>query len=506
MRIKISDIPDEIIEQYNLKSLVTPEGYVYCEINRGMYGLPQAGLIAQELLQKRLAEYGYNQSKIINGLWTHTSRPICFCLCVDDFAVKYVRQEDADHLISAIKKYYPITVDWKATKYIGLTIDWDYPRRKANIQMPGYLDKAFVRFKHQKPNKIQRSPHPHVITKYGAKIQYATEDDASPPLSADDTKFVQAVAGTLLYYARAVDATILTALSSIATEQAKPTEQTMEKVKQLLDYCATQEEAIITYNASKMLLAVHSDAGYCNEKNARSRAGGHFFLSNDEQFPPNNGAILTQASIIKTVMSSAAEAELGALFLNAKEAVYLRQILIEMGHPQPRTPIQTDNTTAEGVINNKIQPKRTKAMDMRFHWLRDREAQGQFKIYWRPGGTNLADYFTKHHPPAHHVNVRAEFLTKVKDLAEARAARQTTNASEKIATLQGCVRQAQNDRTIEAQNDRTTERQNDRTTERYVKQASLRELAQRILAREKFKFSPKQVCETSNNGNRLINK
>jgi hypothetical protein len=73
-------------------------------------------------------------------------------------------------------------------------------------------------------------------------------------------------------------------------------------------------------------------------------------------------------------MSSAAEAELGALFLNAKEAVYLRQILTEMGHSQPCTPIQTDNTTAEGVINNKIQPKRTKAMDMRFHLLRDREA------------------------------------------------------------------------------------------------------------------------------------
>jgi hypothetical protein len=134
--------------------------------------------------------------------------------------------------------------------------------------------------------------------------------------------------------------------------------------------------------------------------------------------------------------------ELFFLFLNAKEAVYLCQILTKMGHSQPRTPIQTDNTTAEGVINNKIQLKRTKAMDMRFHWLRDREAQGQFKIYWRPGGTNLADYFTKHHLPAHHVNVRAEFLTKVKDLAEARAARQTTNASENIATLQGCVRQA----------------------------------------------------------------
>jgi hypothetical protein len=262
------------------------------------------------------------------------------------------------------------------------------------------------------------------------------EEIDSPPLSKEETTYVQAVAGTLLYHARAVNLTILPALSTITTKQAKPTQETMKKVKQLLDYCATQEDSIITYNASKMILAVHSNAGYANKKKLQSRAGGHFSLSNDKQLAPNNRAILTIATIIKAVMSSAAEAELGALFINAKEAVHLRQILKEMGHPQPRTPIQTDNTTAEGVINNKIQPKRTKAMGMHYHWLRNQEAQGQFNIYWQPSGTNLADYFTKHHTPAHHVNVRAEFLTRVKDLAEAR---QTKKSSDKIATLQECV-------------------------------------------------------------------
>ncbi len=103
--------------------------------------------------------------------------------------------------------------------------------------------------------------------------------------------------------------------------------------------------------------------------------------------------------------------------------MYLRQILTKLGLPQPQTPIQTDNLAAESVIDNKIQPTRTKAMDMRFHWLRDREVQGH-RIYWWPGKTNLADYFTKHHPPMHHVNVRSEFLSKVKDLAEARRQRE----------------------------------------------------------------------------------
>ena len=119
-------------------------------------------------------------------------------------------------------------------------------------------------------------------------------------------------------------------------------------------------------------------------------------------------------------MSSAAEAELGALFICAREAIYMRLILKEMGHPQPATPIQTDNSTAEGVINSKIQPKRTKAMDMRFHWLRDRETLKQLRIYWRAGKLNLGDYHTKHHSAKHHKDVRHEYLTPQAEIVELR--------------------------------------------------------------------------------------
>ena len=251
MRLKLTDIPNEVIDHYNLRELATSDGYIYCEVTKGMYGLPQAGIITQELLEKRLGEHGYYQSKIIHGLWKHKSRPICFCLVDDDFAVKYVNREDADHLIATIRKYYPMTVDEDATKYIGLTIQWDYTNQKAHIHMPGYLDKAFVRFNHEPPMKIQNSPHPHVPPNYGAKTQYTVEEIESPPLSKEDTTYVQAVTGTLLYNARAVDPTILPALSAIATEQAKPMQMTMKKVKQLLDYCSTQEEVIITYHTSK---------------------------------------------------------------------------------------------------------------------------------------------------------------------------------------------------------------------------------------------------------------
>jgi hypothetical protein len=127
--------------------------------------------------------------------------------------------------------------------------------------------------------------------------------------------------------------------------------------QQLLDYLATQEDAVLKYNASNMILAVHSDTSYLSKPKAHSRAGGHFSLPSDTPIPPNNGAVLNIAHIIKHVMSSATEAELVGLYIMAREAVYIRIILEEMGYKQPPTPLQTANSMAEAVINGKVQSK-----------------------------------------------------------------------------------------------------------------------------------------------------
>ena len=218
--------------------------------------------------------------------------------------------------------------------------------------------------------------------------------------------------GTLLYYARAVDATILVALGTLAAQQAKGTEHTSRAINQLLDYCHTHPNAILRYRASDMILKIHSDASYLSEPKARSRAGGHFYLGDKPSNTPerNNGALLTKSIIMKPVMSSAAEAECGAAYVNTTDAIPLRTTLQEMGHPQPPTPVQVDNTTTNGFANKQIKQQRSKAMDMRFYWLQDRVAQKQFKVYWRPGKTNLADYFTKHHSPSHHRKERSTYL------------------------------------------------------------------------------------------------
>jgi hypothetical protein len=209
------------------------------------------------------------------------------------------------------------------------------------------------------------------------------------------------------------------ALGTIPAAQSNATNHTATAVVKLLNYAATNLNAVIRYKASGMTLYVHhSDASYLSEPKARSRAGGHFYLSNKpadpasapSQQPPNNGPLHTTSHILRNVMASAAESEVGALFVNSQEAIPIRYALEELSHPQPPTPIQTDNSTAAGYSNNTIKQKRSKAMDMHFSWLQRRERQRQFIIYWQPGSENLGDCHTKHHSASHHRRMRPHFL------------------------------------------------------------------------------------------------
>ncbi len=280
--------------------------------------------------------------------------------------------------------------------------------------MPLYVEKELKQFQHLPPIVLQDQPHQHVKKTYGAKVQDANPPNTSPTLNKAGKKFIQEVMGVFLYLAQAVDLTMLTALSALASEQAAPTEKTMQKCLQFLDYAASQEDAIVTYQVRDMRLAIHSDTSYLSDSKAQSRAGGHVFMAaGTEDIPINNGAVLNILQIIRAVMSSAAEAKLGALFINAKTAVLMRCTLKEMGHPQTCTPIQTNNLTARALLANKILPKALKAMDMQFHWLRCCEAQDQYQFYWRSGTQNLADYWTKHHPASYHKAFQPQILMLV---------------------------------------------------------------------------------------------
>ena len=132
-----------------------------------------------------------------------------------------------------------------------------------------------------------------------------------------------------------------------------------------------------------MILNIHSDASYLSAGKGQSRAGGHFFLVSlpcDGEPIWLNRNIHIRCVIIKLVAASAAEAELGALFLNGQEAKIICLILEEMGDPQPPTPIHVDNTTTAGIVNNTIKRQRSRAMEMINFWLLSQEAQKMLAV------------------------------------------------------------------------------------------------------------------------------
>jgi hypothetical protein len=123
--MKLELFPHNIINKYDLTNKVNHSGNVHCEVRQGMYGLPQAGIIAQELLKERLLAAGYSQSKTTPGYWKHEWRPISFTLVIDNFGVKYIGKERAMHLIKTLKECYEVEEDWEGRRYVGITMDWD---------------------------------------------------------------------------------------------------------------------------------------------------------------------------------------------------------------------------------------------------------------------------------------------------------------------------------------------------------------------------------------------
>jgi hypothetical protein len=187
-----------------------------------MYGLKQAGLLANQLLQTRRAPFGYYAARHTPGLWLTKTRPISFTLVVNDFAVKYVDKQHAEHLRNALLRTYEVTTDWTAMMFSGMTLKWDCDKRTYDISMPDYVSNVLSKFQHGAPKHQQHTPSPYVTPVYGAKTQYAMNDE-TPPLTAQQCLTIQKVTGSVLYYARAVDPTVLMPLNDIATEQTKAT-------------------------------------------------------------------------------------------------------------------------------------------------------------------------------------------------------------------------------------------------------------------------------------------
>jgi hypothetical protein len=390
IRIPIAFIPRKVMTFYDLKSFIY-KGALFCIVLKTHYGLPQAGALSQARLFQHLEANGYHQLHHAPALFRNGDGSIRFALVVDDFAVVWSSSKAMQHFIRTLRKLYTVKVDYQGQKFLGLLINIDRTQRHVTLSMPGYIARLLKRIR---PQGIKGASTPSVYSppNYRCPTAQTATVDLSPLASSEQQHELQVVVGTLLYYARTVDPSILTAVHELGSVQSRPTTNDLRKMERLLQYVSTHQQYGIRFHASSMQLQIQSDASYLSRTRARSVLGGLHYLGSEDAI---NGPIFCTSKIISCIVTSAAEAELGAAFQNAQKGAQFRNTLIELGYPQQPTPILVDNTVAEGLANNTINAKRSKSMDVRFFWLRDRIKRLQFTAKHIAGRWNISDFFTK---------------------------------------------------------------------------------------------------------------
>jgi hypothetical protein len=226
----------------------------------------------------------------------------------------------------------------------------DYNKGTVDLSIPGYIKSALHKYQHPTPACVEQATHIWNPPVYDANTQYIEEAEDTPSLSPIDVNRLQQLGGTLLYYRRAVDPTLIMPVNVLASEYTRATADTADTIIKLLNYCTTHPEATLHYHASDMILNIQSDTSYLPEREANSKSGGFFYMGSntDKANRLTNGEMLIISIVLKHVMSSGTEAEIGAVFLNLKEGTVLHTKLEELGNHQPPTPLKTDNTTSTG--------------------------------------------------------------------------------------------------------------------------------------------------------------
>ena len=262
------------------------------------------------------------------------------------------------------------------------------------VSMPDYVTRMLARFGMENVRE-QHTPGSPPPRQYGSKSQMDTPVEVSPRLSPDRVKLLQEKIGVLLYLAIMVRFDILVAVTRAASLQADPTERVMEMVDHIIGYLKKEPNLGVSYRASDMIITADSDASYNSEAKSRSRTGGYIYFGRKEDDQWVNGPVAVLSAIQRLVATSACEAEYVALFETGKSVEAMRNIADALGLEQETTTINCDNQAATAIANDTAREKRTRHMNMRLHWVKDKVYRHVLEVRWRPGSTNLADFVTK---------------------------------------------------------------------------------------------------------------
>ncbi len=195
VHIEITDVPKEFILVYGLARIENHNGWIYFEIRCGCYNLPQAGILANDLLCGHLEKEGYCKAGTTPGLWKHKWQTIQFYLIVSDFGVEYVGIEHFNHLLLVLQRYHQVQTNMAGDKIVCLNVQWDFPSKRVCINMRSYVKDLLLGLNWPMPKKPQLLPFTTTPIAYGQKTQFIPDKDTLASLSPECIKRVQKLSG-----------------------------------------------------------------------------------------------------------------------------------------------------------------------------------------------------------------------------------------------------------------------------------------------------------------------
>jgi hypothetical protein len=261
LKLYLTDYPPSVVARLRLQPFLKLDrhgkSFVILRIDKTLYGLKEAGKLSNIHLVQLLSSYDFVETST-PCLFRHKTRPITFCLVVDDFGVKYQHRADFDFLVTCLSNLYHCKAHPIAHKFLDFTLAHDRTARTLSLSYPGYTDALLTRLR---PNGVKGYQTPSIYTPplYGSSASQSPTVDSSPPASASQKKDRKIAIGYVMYYGRYVDSRLLTATCALACELANATFDTLHRLDRLLGYASAHRNGHRLYHASDMISEIFSD-------------------------------------------------------------------------------------------------------------------------------------------------------------------------------------------------------------------------------------------------------
>ena len=400
MFIAAKDITLEMREEYK-EFIHQHTGRLMLKLIRSIYGMRQAGYIAQRNLLALLKANGYYESGY-DSIFTSNDGKTIFLTHTDDFAIGYDDEKEVQQLVQMLTEAkYKITIDMEGKNFCGFEVEYNRnaPQPYIALTIEKIIDKAIIRFGYDKVTKTRNTPYPTAnATNFTEYDPREMPDDISRILNAKEITLLQEMIGVLRYIAIAVYGHLELCIAKIAANMANPRVSMLEAAQRIFEYLANpaNRKRGLKYFKSDMQLYAVSDASYGTETKFRSRTGGFIYLGKHDCPEFTNAPIEVMSVIQKNVATCTVEAEYVAIFDVAQRLAYLKQLVEGMHYPQETIEIECDNQGAVGIATLTKNNRKLRHVAMRYHWVRDQVGEKIIDIIWRRGKGNKADHATKY--------------------------------------------------------------------------------------------------------------